>query len=370
MIGLNDFRLQWSDVRGDALAAFERVGQSGWLVLGSEVRSFEIELAKRFGVSHAIGCGNGLDALDIALRCAGIRADDLVVTTPLSAFATSLAIARLGAIPVFVDVDASGLIDLTQAEQALAETGARFLLPVHLYGHSVDLDRLDELAKRFGVVVIEDAAQAIDAGFRARPVGSVGRLTATSFYPTKNLGAFGDGGAVLTNDPDLASRARALRDYGQTARYVHEELGLNSRLDEIQAALMRSAMLPRLEGWTARRREIAQRYRSGLTSSYVTLPPVTSDSASVWHLFPVLVHGDREAFLEHLRVRGVNAGVHYPVLIPDQKALAARGNRVFSPLIRAREFAEHEVSLPIHPYLTNQAVAHVIDACNEWSGAS
>jgi dTDP-3-amino-3,4,6-trideoxy-alpha-D-glucose transaminase len=198
-------------------------------------------------------------------------------------------------------------------------------------------------------------------------VGSVGEMAATSFYPTKNLGAMGDGGAVLTASPELAERARSLRDYGQTSKYQHRFLGLNSRLDELHAAVLRDALLPALSSFTARRVEIAERYRAGIENPALEIPPAPRASGSVWHLFPVLVKEDRTPFQEHLRRDGIGCAVHYPTLIPDQQALRDDARvKVLTPLARAAEFAAHEVSLPIHPYLSDDDVERVIVSCNAW----
>jgi len=361
----NDFRAQWQAVREAALAAVDRVGESGWLILGDEVRAFEQELATVWGARHAVGCASGLDALEIALRACGLRPGERVLTTPLSAFATGLAVIRAGGALAFCDVDESGLMDLDAAEAALAaDAGIRAVVPVHLYGHAVDLDGLAELAERFDVLVVEDCAQAIGATSRGRGVGSVGRASATSFYPTKNLGCLGDGGALLTDDDEVARVARELRDYGQRAKYVHESLGLNSRLDELQAAVMRDAMLPSLEAHTARRRAIAARYGEGLDGADVTRPPAPADGGSVWHLYPVLVPaGERERFEQTLREHGVATGRHYPVLLPDQGALAGQDVRVHGDLPNARRFAGSEVSVPLHAYMTDEDVDRVVAAC-------
>jgi dTDP-3-amino-3,4,6-trideoxy-alpha-D-glucose transaminase len=369
-IPLNDFRAQWAQVREAVHRAVERVGASGWLVLGAEVRAFEEELARRWGVPFCVGCASGLDALEIALRCAGIAPGDPVLTTPLSAFATTLAIVRAGGVPLFVDVDPSGLLDLDRVERALeARPEVRYLMPVHLYGHALDLERLAALRERFGLRVVEDCAQAVGARSRGVPVGTAGDLAATSFYPTKNLGCMGDGGAVLARTLEQAELARSLRDYGQNGKYEHRRLGLNSRLDELQAAILREAFLPELARWTARRAEIAGRYRAGIRSPALRLPPAPEGSESVWHLFPVLVEGSRAAFQEALRGAGVATSIHYPRAIPDQEALRGHpGAEALDPLACAREFCAREVSLPLHPFLGDGEVERVIDACNAWRG--
>lgn len=370
-VPLNDFRAQWRVVGPEVLAAVGRVGASGWYILGREVERFESVLAPAWGLPHAVGVGNGLDAIEIGLRCLGIRPGDKVLTSPLSAFATTLAVMRCGGVPVFVDTDASGLLDLNRCRDLLShDSRIRFMVPVHLYGHSVDLERLEALREEFELRVVEDCAQSIGARFRGRGVGTVGQVAAVSFYPTKNLGALGDGGAVLTADEAIARRARALRHYGQSATYVHDEAGLNSRLDELHAAVLADVFLPRLAQWTARRGEVAGRYRSGLRSGAVRPVPVPKGSDSVWHLFPVLCEpARREAFRSHLLAAGVSTGIHYPHLIPEQKALLDyRSHEVHGPLENARALAEGEVSLPIHPFLSEEDVDRVISAGCTWAG--
>ena len=367
-IAANDFARQWRDVGADALAAVDRVGGSGWLVLGEEVERFEEELASWWGVPHAVGVASGLDALEIGLRCAGVAPGERVLTTPLTAFATTLAILRAGAEPVWCDVDASGGLDLDRAEAALrTDRSIRAVLPVHLYGQMADPVELRRLAAEHGVVVVEDCAQSAGAERDGAPTGRAGVAAATSLYPTKNLGAMGDGGVLLTADAEVAEHARRLRDYGQRGRYEHREAGLNSRLDELQAAILRSALLPRLDGFLARRREIAGRYAEALApTSLRPVEPAAGRSAR--HLFPIEVgEGDPAAVAASLRKAGVGVGRHYPFVCPDQGAVAGIGESL-DPLATARRLAEDELSLPIHPYLEDDEVETVIAACLEVSG--
>lgn len=364
-IKLNDFARQWADVGAQAEAAFAQVGRSGWYVLGHEVVEFEAALARCSGVNHAVGCANGLDAIELGLRALDLRPGEPVLTTPLSAFATTLAILRAGGRPVYVDVDQDGLLDLDLAEPLLrANPDLRTLVPVHLYGRALNLDRLQRLKQDFGLRIVEDMAQAIGACWQGRPVGSVGQLAALSFYPTKNLGCFGDGGAVLTGSAELAERCRILRDYGQTAKYVHAEVGLNSRLDEVQAALLHRALLPRLQDWTRRRRCIARRYGEEIDHPAVLLP--TPSEESVWHLFVLRVQG-RDSLRCHLDRHGVQSAIHYPSLIPEQGALHGLPNDS-NPTPRAAELANTVLSLPIHPYLDDDEVGRVVEAVNSWGG--
>jgi dTDP-3-amino-3,4,6-trideoxy-alpha-D-glucose transaminase len=371
MIAMNHFQRQWTELRGSALAAWEETGSSGDYILGNHVRAFEECLARFWGLPHAAGVASGTDAVEISLKALGCSPGDRVLTTPVSAFATSLAILKLGAVPVFVDTGDQGLIDLDRCADLLRRRpDIRFFVPVHLYGHVLPLARLRQIREEFDVKVVEDCAQCIGSSSFGEAPGSAGQLAAVSFYPTKNLGAMGDGGAILSRDPQLDARVRVLRDYGQTGKYRHEFIGFNSRLDELQAAYLRRACLPRLEQWNARRRAIARLYRDGIRNAAVRTFAAPEGSASNWHLFPVFVAPQsRERFLEHLQAQGISAGVHYPVAIPDQPALARGRFEIAGDCVNARLLCQSEVSLPVHPYLTDEEVGQVIDAVNRWRPA-
>jgi len=358
----NDFAAQWEEVQGDAVAAIDRVGRSGWLVLGDEVSQFEEELARWWGLPHAVGVASGLDALEIALRLGGVGPGDRVLTTPLTAFATTLAVLRVGAEPMWCDVDDTGGMDLQLALEALrGDASIKAALPVHLYGHPLDPAMLERLGER-GVTVIEDCAQSAGASRDSRPTGSVGPLAATSLYPTKNLGAMGDGGVLFAASEEQATRARTLRNYGQAGRYEHVEVGLNSRLDELQAAILRSALLPRLDGWLERRRELARRYAQGLEGTVLrVISP--SGGQSAHHLMAVEVIAGEPA--EHARTlidAGIVVGRHYPFLCPDAPACEGIGIRLGDFPV-ARRLAKNELTLPLYPQLDDASVDYVIDAC-------
>jgi dTDP-3-amino-3,4,6-trideoxy-alpha-D-glucose transaminase len=296
---------------------------------------------------------------------------DRVLTTPLSAFATTLAIIRAGGSPVFVDVDAQGLVDLDVCRAFLEQNrDVRFFVPVHLFGRSLDLGKLADLKSDFSLKIVEDCAQSVLARFGGRLTGSVGQIATTSFYPTKNLGAFGDAGAVFTDDQDLQRRCVSLRNYGQSSRYVHDELGLNSRLDELHAAILVQALIPRLGHWTERRCEIAKRYLTEIKNPHLRIIPVPRESNPVWHLFPVLITADRRtAFRDQLESDGVQSAIHYPRLISDQEALVNGGQRfeVYRQLANARRLTLEEVSLPIHPQLSDTDVDRVIASASNWA---
>jgi dTDP-3-amino-3,4,6-trideoxy-alpha-D-glucose transaminase len=367
MILLNDFQRQWADTAADVLAATERVGASGWYILGRNVQSFEGLLAAAFGRAHAVGCASGLDAIELGLRALGVRPGERVLTTPLSAFATTLAIVRAGGVPVFVDVDDSGLIDLDRCSERLSAGDIHLFVPVHLYGQPLALPRLATLQADHGLGLVEDCAQSVLARFGGRLTGTVGQIAATSFYPTKNLGALGDGGAVVTDDPVLRDRCASLRNYGQTARYQHDEMGLNSRLDELQAAILQSAFLPRLATWTERRRAIARGYLERIRHPRVRLPVAAPEAEPCWHLFPVFVPADqRDGFQRHLQEAGVQTAIHYPHLIVEQRALASVPYEVHGTLDNARRLCAQEVSLPIHPYLLDAELDTIVAAVNAW----
>ena len=370
MIQANDFKRFWHDAGGDVLGAVKRVGESGWYILGREVSGFEDSLAKAWGLRHAVGVGNGLDAIEICLRVLGCKPGDRVLTTPISAFATTLAIIRLGAVPVFVDCDDAGLVRLDLVERVLRENpDIHYFVPVHLYGFCLDLDQLERLREEFDLNIVEDCAQSILAAWGGRPTGSAGQMAATSFYPTKNLGAMGDGGAILTNDPRLASEAAFYRDYGQTAKYEHTRLGCNSRLDELHAAILSGAMLPRLAAWTERRRALAVLYSEAIDHPLIRVPRPSAHQSPCHHLFPVFVAEARKAgFLQYLREQGIATGEHYPKCIFEQEALSRVPFGVVGNCDNALKLCRGEVSLPLHPYLSDEEAAEVIRVCNAWCG--
>lgn len=368
MVRLNDFEQQWQEIGSAALAAVNRVGRSGWLILGNEVSRFEAQLAGLMGKKHAVGCANGMDAIEIGLRVLGLQEGDHVLTTPISAFATTLAILRAKGVPVFVDVDESGLLDLEKTARFLEASASPplYLLPVHLYGQSLNLEALAGLRDRFRLKVIEDCAQSLGATSGQRLAGSVGDIAALSFYPTKILGCMGDGGALLMDAPEHTAQAKALRNYGQTSKYRHELIGMNSRLDELQAALMTDALLPLLSGANARRKSIASMYRASITHPLITIPLAPTESQSSNHLFPILVEGNRGSLQLHLGNQGIETAIHYPLTIPDQPSMRGVTSISVGGLEVARRFVARELSLPIHPYLKERDLERVVNACNSW----
>ena len=346
----------------DIKAAIDRVIASGWFVLGPEVEAFETEFAAASGVAHAVGVGTGTDAITLIFRALDIGPGDEVITAPLSAAYSALAIMMAGARPVFADIDPERLTLDPRAVEAAITPRTRAIMPVHLYGQAADMQPLEALAARHDLALVEDAAQAQLATAAGRPVGTIGIAAATSFYPTKNLGALGDGGAVLTRDAQLAARVKRLRNGGQTSRYHHQEAGVNTRLDEMQAAILR-ARLHYLPGWTAKRREIAARYRTALISARVHVPR-EFDAGHVYHLFPLLTEV-RERFQAHMTAHGVETLIHYPVPIPRQPALAATSPAMCAIADRV---CSQVVSLPMYPGLSEAAVATVIAGVEAFTG--
>ena len=344
-------------------AAVARVLGSGWFILGEEVQRFEEEFAAFLGVAHVVACANGTEAIALALAGAGARPGDEVVL-PANTCTATLAGARMaGAKAVLADADPDTLtLDAAAADRA-ATAATRFFLPVHLYGGVADLDGLGDLAARRGATLVEDCAQSHGAAWKGRATGGFGRTAAFSFYPSKNLGAYGDGGAVATGDSDVARRLRELRQYGWSRRDFSEQEGWNSRLDELQAAILR-VKLPFLERENGRRREIGDRYDEGLAGLPLKLLAARPGSLPARHLYPVRLSG-REAFRDHLAARGVETGVHYPVPLHLHPAYAFLGHRKGDfPVAEAA--CDTVVSLPIHPALTDPQVEAVIAAARSF----
>jgi dTDP-4-amino-4,6-dideoxygalactose transaminase len=354
-----DVRAGYVELKDALDAAVARVLDGGWYVLGDEVEAFEQAWAAYLGVRECSGVGNGLDALTLGLKALDVGPGDEVIVPAHTFIATWLAVDAAGATPVPVDADPVTLnLDLGAVEAAITPR-TRVLLPVHLYGHPMDLDALCAIADRHGLRVLEDAAQAHGARYRGVPVGGHGDLVAWSFYPAKNLGAFGDGGAVTTNDAELAQRVRRLRNYGERVKYEHEVRGVNSRLDAIQAAVLR-VKLEVLDDWNTRRAAVAARYLDALGAADVGLPRVEEWAQPSWHLF-VIRHPERDALKAKLAERGIETHVHYPYPPHRQAAYADRGCATLSLPVSERLSGE-VLSLPIGPHMSCAQVEAVIDA--------
>lgn len=364
MVPFLDLRAATEEMRPALDIAIGKVLSSAWFVLGTEVDAFEEEFATSVEAAECVAVGNGLDAIELALRALGVQAGDEVIVPANTYVATWLAVTRLGAVVVPVEPDTYSFnIDPTKVEDAVSPR-TRAIVAVHLYGQPADMDSLRAIATRRGIWLIEDAAQAHGASYRGRPVGSLSDAAAWSFYPSKNLGALGDGGAVTTNDAAVAERVRLLRNYGSRVKYVNEIIGVNSRLDEIQAAVLR-VKLPRLLEWNNRRRRVAQRYLSGLADQPVSLPAVAAGGDHVWHLF-VIRSSERDTLREHLTSRGVHTLLHYPVPPHLQDAYGHLGLKVGAfPITEA--IHRECISLPMGPHVSEDQVDMVIDAVRSFA---
>jgi len=349
------------ELRRDIGQAVEEVFSSGRFVLGPANEAFEKSLAERLGVRHVLGVASGTDALLVALMALDVGPGDEVVTSPFSFFASAGAVARLGAKPVFVDIDSATFnLDPSRLERALTPR-TKAIQPVHLYGQTADMEPILEIARRRGIPVLEDACQAIGATHGGRPAGTLGTLGAFSFYPTKNLGAAGDAGAVATDDDALAALVKSLRVHGSTATYFHDRVGGNFRMDALQAAVL-SVKLPRLDGWIERRRAIAKRYDAlfadAARTGRLVLPVEAPGRRHVYHQYVVRV-ADRNALKARLAERGIGSSVFYPVPLHLQKCFAALGGRE-GDFPQAERAAQEVLALPMFAELTDAEVDRVV----------
>jgi dTDP-3-amino-3,4,6-trideoxy-alpha-D-glucose transaminase len=358
-VRLLDLRAVHEEFQAELDEAALRVVRSGRVLFGPELSGFERAWAAAVGASFAVGVGSGLDALSLGLRALGVGPGDEVLVPSHTFIATWLAVVHVGAVPVPVDVRSRNADWDVEALAAAVTARTRAVLPVHLYGHPVDLDAVVGFARAHGLVVLDDAAQAHGARLRGRPVGSLTDATAWSFYPGKNLGALGDGGAITTSDPEVARRLRSLRNYGSVEKYRHDEVGWNSRLDELQAALL-SVKLGRLDEHNARRSAVADRYEAGLTGLGLSLPGTADGATHAWHLYVVRTP-HRDELRDHLAARGIETGVHYPIPCHRQPAFAGTALAA-ARLPVADALAREVLSLPMGPHLTCDAQDTVIDA--------
>jgi dTDP-3-amino-3,4,6-trideoxy-alpha-D-glucose transaminase len=357
-----DVRAAYDELRDELDAAYRRVMESGAYVLGREVEAFEHEFAAYCGAEHCVAVASGLDALTLSLRALDVGAGDEVIVPGHTYIATWLAVSALGARPVPVDVEeATGNLDPAALASGIG-SGARAVIPVHLYGQPAALEAITATADRHGIPVVEDAAQAHGATLGGARVGSLGRAAAFSFYPSKNLGAFGDGGAIVTDDAELAACVRLHRNYGSSHKYRHEVKGLNSRLDPLQAAFLR-VKLARLDSWNDRRRAIARRYLEAIEerAGELELPRTLPGAEPVWHTF-VVRSRSRDELAKHLSSRGIATLIHYP--IPPHASGAYGDAGPWRPLPVSERLAATVLSLPIGPHLSDDDVSRVVDAVN------
>jgi dTDP-4-amino-4,6-dideoxygalactose transaminase len=365
-----DLVAQYQTIKEEIDQAMAEVVRSGQFILGPQVQALEKELASYCQCSFAVGVASGTDALHLALRACGIGEGDGVITPPFTFIATTEAISYVGARPIFADIEADTFnLNVNQVEDLLkgraksprlsSQGRPKAVLPVHLYGRSADMTTLEELASTHGLKVIEDCAQAIGSEHKARRAGSFGQAGCFSFFPTKNLGGYGDGGMITTNDADLADRFRVLRQHGSRVRYYHEELGFNSRLDEIQAGILR-AKLRHLDSWIEGRRKIADLYRQHLSWEPILTPSDDPEGRHIYHQFTIRV-AQRDALQEYLKGKGVASMVYYPVPLHRQKVYADLGHEE-GDFPESEKAAKEVLSLPIYPELTPEQAAFICEA--------
>jgi dTDP-4-amino-4,6-dideoxygalactose transaminase len=364
MILMNDFKSEPSSLQESMEIAVQRVLDSGWYVLGKEVEEFEKYWAETCGVEYSVGVGNGMDAIEIILRCLNIGSGDEVITTSMTAFATVLAIIRAGATPVLADIEPDSALLSMDSVSRCVNSKTKAVILVHLYGQLRDMHEWQTFCTDNKIKLIEDCAQAHIANLGEKFAGSFGVGGAYSFYPTKNLGTPGDGGALVTNCSELAFKAKRLRNYGQSERYHHPEVGMNSRLDELHAAILR-VRLNWLKEFTEKRREIAGMYMEGIKNSKISLmSKPQSKAAHVYHLFVILTL-NREKHMDYLRERGVSTLIHYPIPIHMQKPCKGF-KRDPKGLPHTESHANQCLSLPCHPQMTDEQVQLVIESINNF----
>jgi dTDP-4-amino-4,6-dideoxygalactose transaminase len=348
-----DLQAQYRALRSEVLRALEDICESTSFAQGSATSDFEAKFAAYCGVEHCVSLNSGTSALHLALRCLDVRPGDEVITVSMTFIATAWAISYTGATPVFVDIDpVRRTLDPDKLEAAITPR-TKAIIPVHLYGMPAEMDHIKLIAERHGLPIIEDAAQAHGARYRGKRVGQFGKIACFSFYPSKNLGAYGEGGALVTNDASIAQRARSLRDHAQSQKYLHDEIGYNYRMDSFQAAVI-AIKLKRLDAWNAARADRAAHYTELLANSSYKLPTHFSDSECVWHCY-VIEAPERHRVRSVLHEAGIETGVHYPVPVHLQKVYAHLGYRP-GDLPVTETLCERCLSLPIYPELSKEKI--------------
>ncbi|MFH1942974.1 MAG: DegT/DnrJ/EryC1/StrS family aminotransferase [bacterium] len=364
MVLFLDLKRQYTNHQKEIDDAIRSVFDNGWFVLGEHVCQFEAEFARYLGAGHGVGVGSGTEAIHLALLACGVKAGDEVITVPNTAVPTVSAITFANATPKFVDIDPNTYTMNHELLESAITPRTRVILPVHLYGQAADMDPILKIAKKYDLKVIEDACQAHGAEYKGKKAGSLGDMGCFSFYPSKNLGCYGDGGFVCTNDERLAQAVRYLRNYGQADRYIHVTKGYNSRLDEIQAAVLR-VKLKKLDGWNDLRRELAHDYNALLKHSDLMLPKESAYSRHVYHLY-VVRSRQREQLQDFLGKRGIQTIIHYPIPIYLQESYSDLGMRS-GTLPEAERAAKEILSLPLYPEITKEEMEEVARGIYEFS---
>jgi dTDP-4-amino-4,6-dideoxygalactose transaminase len=360
-IPMLDLSEQYQSLKSEVLTILDEVMSSSQFILGKHVKKLEADIAKYSNVEYAIGCGNGSDAIHIALQAAGITQGDEVITTPFTFFATGGAIVRAGATPVYVDIDPVTFnIDPSKIESAITEK-TKAIIPVHLYGQMADMGKIAEVAKKYNLAIIEDAAQAIGAKYKGKSVGELGSAATYSFFPTKNLGAYGDGGMIVTNHQEIAEKCSVIRVHGSKPKYYHHVLGYNSRLDEMQAAIL-NVKFPHLDKWSELRRERAQTYTQLLNESLgdkVVTPKEVDGNYHVFHQYTIRVE-NRDELQKHLSEQGVSTMIYYPLPLHIQPVFKELGYKEGDFPVTEKA-AKEALSLPMFPELTQEQQVYVVD---------
>jgi dTDP-4-amino-4,6-dideoxygalactose transaminase len=355
-----DFKYMHQEIRDEMIASFTKVYDKGWFINGEEVNLFETEFASYCGTKFAVGCSNGLDALYLILRAYDIGPGDEVIIPSHTFIATALAVTYTGAKPVLVENDIETYNIKPSLIESKINSKTKAIIAVHLYGQCADMNPIVELGKKYNLKIIEDAAQAHGATYYNKKAGNLGDVAGFSFYPGKNLGALGDGGAITTNDVELANKIRALANYGSVEKYVHNYQGTNSRLDEVQAGLLR-IKLKNLDRWNSRRQEIAQIYLKNISNNKIIKPIVESFNNPVWHIFAIRTE-QRSEFQQYLIDNGIHPLIHYPIAIHNQKAYQNYFDNTSFPV--AETIAAQELSLPMYYGMTDSEVKYIIDKIN------
>jgi dTDP-4-amino-4,6-dideoxygalactose transaminase len=359
---LVDLVAQYKDLKPEIDEAVHRVLDSGYFIMGPELKALEEEVAEYLQVKHAIGCASGTDALQIALMAHGIGDGDEVITTPFTFVATVEVIALLGAEPVYVDIDPATYNINPDAIKDAITARTKAIIPVHLYGQTAEMERINPLAEEYDLAVIEDTAQAIGARRHGEFAGTFGDVGCISFFPSKNLGAFGDAGMMVTDNDEVNEKLRMIAKHGSRVKYQHEALGVNSRLDALQAAVLR-VKLPHIDEWNQKRFEVASNYMENTTADEVTLPTIAEGNTHIFHQFSIQVP-DREDFQAYLKERDIPTAVHYPIPLHKQPAFQTVGRNTGVPV--AEKVSEHIVSLPIYPEMPGEDQALVIETVNNY----
>ncbi|CAG7649075.1 DegT/DnrJ/EryC1/StrS family aminotransferase [Paenibacillus allorhizosphaerae] len=362
-IPLIDLRAQYLSVDAEIQNAVRTVLHSGAYVSGPEIRSFEQEMAQFTQSQYAISTANGTDSLILALEACGVGAGDEVITSPYTFFATAEAIARVGAVPVFADIDRRTYNLSPEHVERKVTSRTKAIIPVHIFGQPAEMDAFLDIARRRHLYIIEDACQALGATYKGRPVGSIGHIGCVSFFPTKNLGGYGDGGIVLTNDEDMARKVRLLASHGSTRKYYHDAVGYNSRLDELQAAILR-VKLGKLNEWNKLRREKAEYYSGQLLAPGIALPHSINDIVHVYHIY-MIEFKEREALSSYLNEAGIATGHYYPCPLHLQKAFVDLGYKS-GDLPAAEAASERAIALPMFPELTMEQQQYIVSRINKF----